>query len=66
MRKVHILSPFIHKTQVRLKNLDELDAGQFEGLTYDEIAEKYPEEFRARTADKLVKKKILLFQFSPL
>ncbi|KAK4252062.1 6-phosphofructo-2-kinase-domain-containing protein [Corynascus novoguineensis] len=33
--------------------LNELNAGAFEGMTYDEIAEKYPEEFAKRAKDKL-------------
>ncbi|PHH76149.1 hypothetical protein CDD82_4120 [Ophiocordyceps australis] len=33
--------------------LNELNAGQFEGMTYEEIAQKYPDEFRKRSRDKL-------------
>ncbi|KAG6151317.1 hypothetical protein E4U37_005101 [Claviceps purpurea] len=33
--------------------LNELNTGQFEGMTYDEIARKYPEEFHKRSEDKL-------------
>ncbi|ROW03787.1 hypothetical protein VMCG_05450 [Cytospora schulzeri] len=33
--------------------LNELNAGTFEGMTYEEIAVKYPEEYQKRTADKL-------------
>ncbi|KAK7724096.1 6-phosphofructo-2-kinase [Diaporthe eres] len=33
--------------------LNELNAGTFEGMTYDEIAVKYPNEYQKRTADKL-------------
>ncbi|EHK15967.1 uncharacterized protein TRIVIDRAFT_39971 [Trichoderma virens Gv29-8] len=33
--------------------LNELNSGQFEGMTYDEIASKFPEEFRKRANDKL-------------
>lgn len=34
------------------KALDELDAGVCDGMTYEEIEEKYPEDFKARDADK--------------
>jgi 6-phosphofructo-2-kinase len=34
-------------------DLNELNAGEFEGLTYDEIAFKHPEEYAKRAADKL-------------
>ncbi|KAI5786917.1 6-phosphofructo-2-kinase-domain-containing protein [Pyronema domesticum] len=34
------------------KALDELDAGVCDGLTYEEIEEKYPVDFRARDDDK--------------
>ena len=33
--------------------LNELNAGQFEGMTYEEIAQKFPEEYQKRTSDKL-------------
>ncbi|KAK4121810.1 bifunctional 6-phosphofructo-2-kinase/fructose-2,6-bisphosphate 2-phosphatase [Parathielavia appendiculata] len=33
--------------------LNELNAGDFEGMTYDEIAAKYPEEYAKRAKDKL-------------
>lgn len=34
-------------------NLDELFAGTCDGMTYEEIEEQYPEEFRRRKVDKL-------------
>lgn len=34
------------------KALDELDAGVCDGLTYDQIAAQYPEDYAARDADK--------------
>lgn len=33
--------------------LNELNAGNFEGMTYDEIAGKYPQEYEKRSHDKL-------------
>ena len=33
--------------------LNELNAGTFEGMTYEEIAQKYPEEYQKRSRDKL-------------
>lgn len=33
--------------------LNELNAGAFEGLTYEEIASRFPEEFEKRAKDKL-------------
>jgi 6-phosphofructo-2-kinase len=33
--------------------LNELNAGQFEGMTYEEIAKKFPEEYKKRARDKL-------------
>ncbi|KAF3060164.1 hypothetical protein CFAM422_011390, partial [Trichoderma lentiforme] len=33
--------------------LNELNSGQFEGMTYEEIAAKFPEEFKKRANDKL-------------
>ena len=36
-----------------IKALDEIDAGICDGMTYDEIAAALPDEWRARSADKL-------------
>ncbi|XP_022191025.1 6-phosphofructo-2-kinase/fructose-2,6-bisphosphatase [Nilaparvata lugens] len=44
----HIVAPKEH-----LAALDELDAGVCEGLTYEEMQEKYPQEFAWRDQDKL-------------
>ena len=35
-----------------IRNLDEIDAGSFDGWTYEEIEERRPEEAAARRADK--------------
>lgn len=35
------------------KTLDEINTGKFDGMSYEEIKEKYPEEHEARVADKL-------------
>jgi 6-phosphofructo-2-kinase len=37
----------------QMKMLDELYAGEMEGMTYDEIREKYPEEYAVRKKNKL-------------
>jgi len=37
----------------QMKMLDELYAGRMEGLTYDEIKAKYPEEYETRRKEKL-------------
>lgn len=36
-----------------LRNLDEIDAGRFDGWTYDDVARDAPDEASARHADKL-------------
>ena len=33
--------------------IDEINAGKFDGYTYDEVLKSYPEEFEARAKDKL-------------
>lgn len=38
--------------QKQWKALDELDAGSCDGLTYDEISDKFPEDFKARDDNK--------------
>lgn len=42
----------INASQERLAALNELDTGVCDGLTYEEIAERYPVEFAARDEDK--------------
>ncbi|RWS15472.1 6-phosphofructo-2-kinase/fructose-2:6-bisphosphatase-like protein [Dinothrombium tinctorium] len=42
----------IPASQERWKALNEIDAGICEEMTYEEIAEKYPEEFALRDQDK--------------
>lgn len=34
------------------KQLDELNSGVCDGLTYEEIEERYPEEYAGRDSDK--------------
>ena len=38
--------------QLEWKALDELDSGVCDGLTYQDIADQYPEDFKARDDDK--------------
>lgn len=45
--------PAAPQPQVQWRALDEIDAGICDGMTYAGIAEKYPDEFAARKADKL-------------
>ncbi|KAJ2683838.1 6-phosphofructo-2-kinase, partial [Coemansia sp. RSA 1285] len=35
-----------------IRSLNEIYAGKFEGMTYEEIARNYPEEYEARQLDK--------------
>ena len=44
---------YINYSKLSLRSLDEIDAGICDSMTYTEIAEKYPEEFSARAANKL-------------
>ena len=37
----------------KFSSLNEINAGNFDGLSYDDIAELYPEEFEKRQQDKL-------------
>jgi len=55
-RSIQTAEPFEEDENYDVKAwemLNELDAGTFEGMTYSEIAEKYPEEYAKRKADKL-------------
>ena len=37
----------------QIPTLNEIDSGKLDGLTYEEFADKYPEEFQGREDDKL-------------
>ncbi|KAK6463435.1 6-phosphofructo-2-kinase-domain-containing protein [Scheffersomyces coipomensis] len=41
-----------YKKKLQWKALDELDAGECDGMTYEEIENKFPEDFKARDDDK--------------
>ncbi|KAK5287788.1 Fructose-2,6-bisphosphatase [Cryomyces antarcticus] len=43
---------FLEYEKLEWKALDELDSGVCDGLTYAEIAEQYPEDFKQRDDDK--------------
>ncbi|KAK9436705.1 fructose-2,6-bisphosphatase [Metarhizium brunneum] len=42
----------LHYNQLQWKALDELDSGVCDGLTYQEIKDRFPEDFAARDEDK--------------
>lgn len=44
----HFIAP-----KMSFSQLNEIDSGEHDGMTYEEIAEKYPEDFAARDRDKL-------------
>lgn len=41
-----------YKNKLQWKALDELDAGECDGMTYEEIEQKFPEDFKARDDNK--------------
>lgn len=41
-----------YKKKLQWKALDELDAGECDGMTYEEIEQKFPEDFKARDDNK--------------
>jgi len=46
-------SQYIPYPKVQLRGLDDLDRGDLDGKTPDEIAREFPQEYAARIADKL-------------
>lgn len=42
----------LRRPAIRWRQLDEIDAGVCDGMSYEEVAEKLPQEWRARKADK--------------
>lgn len=50
---VQLHLPSVHPSVASPQALDEIHAGICDGMTYAEVEAKYPEEFAARTRDKL-------------
>lgn len=52
LKRTQQTAKFLPFPKKQWKALDELDAGSCDGLTYDEIAQNYPEDFKARDDNK--------------
>ena len=52
LKRTQQTARFLPYRQLQWKALDELDAGVCDGMTYEEIERDYPEDFKARDADK--------------
>lgn len=52
LRRTQETAEYLPYKKLAWKALDELDAGVCDGMTYKEIEEKYPEDFKARDDDK--------------
>jgi 6-phosphofructo-2-kinase/fructose-2,6-biphosphatase 2 len=52
MKRTIQTAEFLPYPKKQWKALDELDAGVCDGLTYEEIENRYPEDFKARDDDK--------------
>jgi 6-phosphofructo-2-kinase / fructose-2,6-biphosphatase 2 len=52
MKRTIQTAQFLKYPKKQWKALDELDAGVCDGLTYEEIEKRYPDDFRARDDDK--------------
>lgn len=53
LRRTIQTASWLTKNPLKLRALDEIDAGLCDGMTYAEIKEKMPAEYAARKADKL-------------
>jgi len=54
LRRTVQTAQFIRGPQERWKTLNEIDSGDFDGLTYEDIKERHPSEFACRTRDKFM------------
>lgn len=54
LRRTIQTASWLTKNPIRLRALDEIDAGLCDGMTYAEIKEKMPAEYQARKADKFL------------
>lgn len=52
LRRTQQTARFLPYPKLAWKALDELDAGVCDGMTYEEIEQKYPEDFAARDKNK--------------
>lgn len=53
LKRTQQTSSFLpYKNKLQWKALDELDAGECDGMTYEEIEQKFPEDFKARDNNK--------------
>lgn len=52
LKRTNQTARYLTFEKLEWKALDELDSGVCDGLTYGEIEEKYPEDFKQRDADK--------------
>jgi len=53
LQRTQQTAKFIHAEKVVRSEIDEINAGAHDSLTYEEIAERYPVEFAMRDEDKL-------------
>jgi len=54
LRRTIQTAEHINGPQERWKTLNEIDAGDLDGLSYEEIKEHYPEEYSCRSGDKFM------------
>ncbi|CCD23048.1 fructose-2,6-bisphosphatase NDAI_0B00140 [Naumovozyma dairenensis CBS 421] len=52
LKRTQQTAQYLNFKKLQWKALDELDAGVCDGMTYEEIEEVYPEDFKARDEDK--------------
>ncbi|CCE61367.1 hypothetical protein TPHA_0A02860 [Tetrapisispora phaffii CBS 4417] len=52
LKRTHETAQYLAYKKLQWKALDELDAGICDGMTYEEIEDKYPDDFKARDDDK--------------
>ena len=54
LQRTEMTAAYVNATErKRFASLNEIDAGSFDGLSYEDIEELYPEEFEKRLEDKL-------------
>ena len=53
-RSLSLFLFFCNDPLFRWKTLNEIDAGDLDGLSYEEIKDQYPEEYSCRHGDKFM------------
>ena len=53
LKRTHQTAAYVRAPKTPLPELNELESGEYDDLTYEEFEQKFPEKFRERELNKL-------------